>query len=40
MSEKGIEKFAQDEKLSILKEAQINGVKESMTIYELYLATL
>lgn len=38
-SEKGIKKFTEAEKLAILKEAQINGVKDTLAKYELYPAT-
>jgi len=38
-TEKGTKKFTKEEKLSILKEAKVNGVKVTLAKYELYPAT-
>jgi len=38
-SEKGTKKFSKSEKLSILEEAKINGVKPTLQKYDIYPAT-
>jgi putative transposase len=38
-TEKGIKKFSKDEKLKILAEAELNGVKVTLAKYNLYPAT-
>ena len=35
-TEKGTKKFTKTEKLEILKEAKMNGVKSTLTKYDLY----
>ncbi len=39
ITEKGIKKFTKEEKLSIIKEAGENGVKLTLSKYDLYPAT-